>query len=126
MLVLGGEHSFNKAGTQPRRHYSFCIWVRSMLSHVQLLANPMDCSCQAPLSVGFPRQECSSGDGTYTSGISCVGRPILYHLHHLGSSLYLEKTQKLELFSFLPVSFQKQAGRMPLLPNAQRGSLQKH
>ena len=44
MLVLGGEHSFNKAGTQLRRHYSLCIWVQCMLSHVQLSANPMDCS----------------------------------------------------------------------------------
>ena len=28
-----------------------------MLSHVQLFVTPMDRTCQAPLSMGFPRQE---------------------------------------------------------------------
>ena len=28
-----------------------------MLSHVQLFANPWAVACQAPLSIGFPRQE---------------------------------------------------------------------
>ena len=35
---------------------SYTVVVQS-LSSVQLFCDPMDCSCQAPLSVGFPRQE---------------------------------------------------------------------
>ena len=35
-----------------------------MLSHVQLFGNPRTIACQAPLSMGFPRQE-------YWNGLPC-------------------------------------------------------
>ena len=52
---------------------------------------------QAPLSMGFSRQEYWSGlpfpspgdlpdrDQTLISYVSCIGRRVLYHLRHLGS-----------------------------------------
>ena len=47
------------------------------------LCNPMDYSPPAPLSLGFPRQECWSGLPFSPPGdrkcISCIGRWILYH-----------------------------------------------
>ena len=55
-------------------------------------------ACQVPLSTEFPRQEHWSGlpfpppgdlsetrDWTLLSYISCIGRQVLYHEHHLGS-----------------------------------------
>ena len=63
-----------------------------LLSHVQLFATPWIVAHQAPLSMGFPRQEYWSGllfpspressqlrDQTHISCISCTGRQILYH-----------------------------------------------
>ena len=61
------------------------------LNHVQLFETPWTVACQAPLSMGFSRQEYWSGlpfptpgdlldPGIKTrvsSGISCIGRPIL-------------------------------------------------
>ena len=34
---------------------SLCMHAQS-LSHIQLFCDPMDLACQAPLSMGFPRQ----------------------------------------------------------------------
>ena len=60
-----------------------CVWLFVTL---QILA------CQAPLSLGFPRQEYQSGlpfpspggssqcrDQNHVSYISCIGRRVLYH-----------------------------------------------
>ena len=70
----------------------------SLLSCVRLFCSPIDVTCQAPLSMGFPRQEYWSGDAisysrgssqsrdrTQVSCISCIGRQNIYHQHHLGS-----------------------------------------
>ena len=43
-------------GKGPGRHSSFSVHV-SMLSHVRLSATPRTIACQAPLSMGFSRQE---------------------------------------------------------------------
>ena len=64
--------------------------VVQSLNHVQLFVTPWTLAHQAPLSMGFPRQEYWSGllfpppggsswprDGT--SCVSCIGRRILYH-----------------------------------------------
>ena len=60
-----------------------------MLSHVWLFAAPWTVACQAPLSMGFPRQEYWSGlpfpplrDPTW---VSCIGRWVFLPLSHLGS-----------------------------------------
>ena len=66
--------------------------VLSRISHVQLLATPLPVAHQAPLSMGFSRQEyCSRwpfpspGDlfnpGTEPASlsVSCIGRRTLYH-----------------------------------------------
>ena len=61
--------------------------VVSSLSHVQLFYSPMDYSPQAPLSVGFPRQEYQSGLPFPSPGylpdpeiepVSLFGRWVLY------------------------------------------------
>ena len=62
------------------------------------LCSPIDVTCQAPLSMGFPRQEFWSEDAisysrgssqprdrTQVSCISCIGRQNFYPQHHLGS-----------------------------------------
>ena len=60
-------------------------------SHVQLFATLWTVAHQAPLCMGFSRQEYWSGmqcpppgDQTDVSYISCVGRQVLYYQHHLG------------------------------------------
>ena len=66
-----------------------------MLSHfsrVRLFAALWTVACQAPLSMGFSRQEYwselpfpppgdppQSKDGTRVSSVSCIGRRLLYH-----------------------------------------------
>ena len=69
------------------------------------LCQPMDCSPQAPLSMGFPSKNtgvhCISfsrgsslpRDQTCVSCVSCIGRRILYQLWHLGSSLARHETE---------------------------------
>ena len=70
----------------------------SACSGAQLCPTPRTAVCQAPLSVGFPREECWSGlpfplQGIFqTQGLNphlfslyCIGRQVLYQLRHLGS-----------------------------------------
>ena len=59
------------------------------------LCNPVDLVCQAPLSLGFSRQEYwswlpfsrGSRDRTCISYVSCTDKQVLYHYCHLGSPL---------------------------------------
>ena len=78
--------------------FLWTIIVRAqLLSHVQLFANPWIVACQAPLPIGFSRQEYWSGLPFSPLGdlpdlgmqISPTGRQILYHLSHLGSPRFL-------------------------------------
>ena len=68
------------------------------------LCNPTDVAQEAPLSIGFARREYRSvvlyplsrdtphlGIKPETSYISCIGRNVLYHYHHLGSTKYWYK-----------------------------------
>ena len=75
--------------------YNVCV-----LSHVQLFVAPWAVAHQVPLSMEFSRQEYWSGsfstpgdlperDQTLVSCVSCIGRWILYHSHHLGSHNHL-------------------------------------
>ena len=69
----------------------------SCFSRVQLFATLWIVACQAPLSMGFSRQDywselpcpppgsSQSRDRIHVSYISCISRQILYHQHHLGS-----------------------------------------
>ena len=65
-------------------------------------ATPWTAACQAPLSIGFPRQEYWSRlpfpspgdlsnprDGTNISSGSCIGRQILYYWATWGAHLFL-------------------------------------
>ena len=79
-----------------------------MLSHVWLFATPWTVVRQAPLSMGFSRQEYGVGampssralsrprEGTCVSCVFYTGRQILYQLCHLGitthSSLFIKIT----------------------------------
>ena len=79
------------------------------LSHVRLFATLWTVDRQAPLSLGFPRQEYWSGLLSLPSlgnlpdpeiklvspaSFSCVGRQILYHLSHLRSPALIECVEK--------------------------------
>ena len=69
----------------------------SLFSHIRLLVTPWTAAHQAPLSMGFSRQEYWSGlprpppgdlpdpGITPTSFTSPAGRQVLHHEHHLGS-----------------------------------------
>ena len=46
-----------------------CVCVLSCFSHVRLFANPWTAVCQAPLFMGFSRQE-------YCSGLPCPPRDL--------------------------------------------------
>ena len=74
----------------------------SCFSHVQLFATLWTIACQAPLSMGFSRQEDWSGlprpssrrssrprDQIHISYITCIGRWVLYHQGHLGSGTHI-------------------------------------
>ena len=76
--------------------YNVCV-----LSHVQFFVAPWAVAHQVPPSMEFSRQEYWSGlsfstpgdlperDQTLVSCVSCIGRWILYHSHHLGSHNHL-------------------------------------
>ena len=90
------------------------------------LCDLMDCSPhqapQAPLSMGFSRQEYWNGlpfpppggssqprNQTHLSCLSCIGRQTLYHLSHLGSLvLWLEKGRGSKVPVTLCLFFSKQ------------------
>ena len=69
-----------------------CACLLSCFSHVQLFVTLWSVACQAPLSMGFSRQEHWSGlpcpppgessqprDRIHISYVSCFGRRVLYH-----------------------------------------------
>ena len=83
------------------KYRASCVCVQ--VSHVQLLAAPRTVVWQAPLSMEFSRQEYWSGlqhslpgdlpkprDYTSISYVSCLGRWIYYHQHHLGNPSRLQ------------------------------------
>ena len=76
------------------------VCVLSHFSCVRLFAAPWTVAHQAPLSMRFSRQEYWSGlpssggsswprDQAWVSYVSCTGRQVLYHWHHLGSPILL-------------------------------------
>ena len=82
-----------------------CVCGQS-LSRVWLFVTPWTVVRQAPLSMGFSRQEHSSGLPRPPRGIcprlcvSCLGRWILYHSRHLGtphSCLYAQFSSSLSV-----------------------------
>ena len=92
MKIWGAWWKWTKSGLWWCWH--MCV---SQFSLVQLLRPPWTVACQAPLSMGFSRQEdwsglpCPSlgdlpGPGIEsTSHVSCSSRQVLYHSCHLGS-----------------------------------------
>ena len=83
---------WNKAYICQRIRFPACML--SCFSHVWLFATPWTVACQAPLSMGFSRQEYWSGLSCPSPGdlrdpgiksvshISCIGRQVLYHKCH--------------------------------------------
>ena len=75
-----------------------CACVLSHFSHVPIIATLWTLAHQAPLSIGFSRQEYWSGLLCHPPGYlpntgidprslmsTCIGRWVLYHYHHLRS-----------------------------------------
>ena len=91
----------SRGSSQPRGPTRVsCIVSESevkLLSRVQLFGTPWTVAYQAPLSMGFSRQEywgglpCSPPGDLPDSGIKpmSLGRWVLYHECHLGSPYYL-------------------------------------
>ena len=89
-IQLGNEQTENSNNLIFSSLVSFCLLLYTIfcmhaqsLSHVRLFVIPWTVVDQAPLPVGFPRQEYRSGlprpspkDWTH---VSCTGRQILYH-----------------------------------------------
>ena len=84
---------------------ALCICMLSSFSHVQLFATLWTVPHQAPLSMGFSRQEYWSAipsskessqlrNWAHISYISCIGRQFLYHQHQLGGPLGYWETHK--------------------------------
>ena len=77
-------------------HKSLCVCMLSHFSCVRLFATPWTVVREAPLSMGFPRQESWSGLPFPSPGdlphpgieprsiVSCTGRPVLYHQYYPG------------------------------------------
>ena len=92
-LVINTEPSFTATWCQQ-------IGCAKSLSHVQLFATPWSVALQAPLSMGFSRQEYWSGlpcpppgdlpDQWSDPGLLKNCRQILYHLSHQGSLMSVD------------------------------------
>ena len=78
-----------------------CMYVYARSSHVQLFVTLWIVACQAPLSVGFSRQEYWNGLPSPFPGnlsdpgiepevscVSCMSKWVLYQLSHQGSSYF--------------------------------------
>ena len=81
-----------------------------VLRHVQLFGTPWTVACQAPLSMGFSRQECWSGlsfpspedfpDPGIEPGSLPHCRQILYHLNHtVVTMLYIKSPEDIHLIT---------------------------
>ena len=103
---LKEEQSIAGGGTKVIKNQDLCIpllceCVLSHFSHVRLCATLQTVACQSPLSMGIflarilkwvatssPRGSSQPKDRTCLSYISCIGRQVLYHQHHLGSPVH--------------------------------------
>jgi len=73
-------------------HLGGTVFRQTDSHHVQLIVMPWTVAHQAPLSMGFPRQEYwsriaisfsrESSQLRDRTWVSCIGRHILYHLRH--------------------------------------------
>jgi len=90
---------------------SQCVFV---LSRVQLFAAPWTVALQAPLSmvrilewvaISYTRGSSQPRDPTCVSYISCIGRQILYHWHHLGSPSQYTHNQNIKLYTLIYNSY---------------------
>ena len=85
----------------PKQRPHFLIPLMLVLSHVWLFCDPMDCSppgssvheiSQAKIlileqiAIFYSKGSSWPRDQTHDSHISCTGREILYHQHHLGNA----------------------------------------
>ena len=87
-----------KIGSHCSKSWPFVHMLVCKLSHVQLFATPWTVAHQAPLSLGFSRQEdwsgfpfasaASSWSRNWTH-VSCIGQWILYQPSHRGSPSYI-------------------------------------
>ena len=98
---LLGLHS----GLPPVSHGTLLLLLLlSRFSHVRLCATPQTAAHQAPLSLGFSRQEYWSGlpcpppaellnSGTEPTSlqVSCIGRQVLYYQCHLESPMSMNQ-----------------------------------
>ena len=88
-----------------------CACMQSHFSHVQLFATPCAVALQAPLSMGFSRQEHWSrlpfpspgglpNQGTEPTSLMspAFAGGFFYHQHHLGSPLYTHNVCTKEYF----------------------------
>ena len=87
-----------------------CACMLSHFSHVQFFAALWTVAHQAPLSMGFSRQDtgvampCSRGSSwpmnrTQVSYVSCIDRQVLYHYCHKGSNNILKSKRTLSVSS---------------------------
>ena len=78
-----------------------CACLLSRFSRVWLFATLWSVTYQAPLSIGFSRENTESGchallqgifptqNGTHVFYVSCIGKQVLYHQCHLGNPWWL-------------------------------------
>ena len=107
--AVGSVLCISSIGLSLIQYHHFWFWqtshsyvqvcVLSCFSRVRLFVTLWIIACQAPLSMGLSRQEWILGwvampysrgisqprDQTWASCVSCIGRQVLYHYHHLGS-----------------------------------------
>ena len=103
--------------TQPKQRH-VCYYhnastrVCCLFSHVRLFMTLRTVALQAPLSMGFFRQEYWSGlprppprdlwtqGSNLVSYVFCIGRQVLYHYRHLESPYYHNRTHSILLSGF--------------------------
>jgi len=103
-----------------------CCAVLKSPSHVQLFETPWTVACQAPLSMGFSRQEYWSGlpyllQGIFSAQVLNPGLPhfrkILYCLSHREAQFYpLDQSYKVVSFSFKGLHWKGSISQSWILP----------
>ena len=83
--------------------YCLYLFFKNIRENVRIFLTPWTAACQAPLSMGFSRQEYWSGWPCPPPGnlpdllsfVSCTSKQVLYHWCHLGSNIsifWMEET----------------------------------
>ena len=104
---------WNISFSLPALYFLCACMCAKLLQSCPVPCDPWTVACQAPLSIGFSRQEYWVGwhfllrgsswhrDQTHISYISCIGRQVLYRWRHLGNPIFFVAFENNKLCTLL-------------------------